>query len=180
MGSVEEGGLGAGRTLLNKTARRSLIGLHQCLCACLCWAVTRYGHFNAGKVGIHQPYLDVPVQTKVDPQTIKNAYEGVLRDMKAYLREMNVPEQLADEMLKVPSTSVRYLSDEDQNQFGLVIEDPIEVEISDVEQARELGVARAELMRRKVLSMKECYARDMSSRSSYCYTTVMKTGRVPN
>jgi hypothetical protein len=81
-------------------------------------AVTRYGHFNAGKVGIHQPYLDFAVQQKkADPETIKNAYEIVLRDMRAYLRDMNVSEQLADEMLKVPPTSVRYLSDEEQDQY---------------------------------------------------------------
>jgi hypothetical protein len=153
-----------------------------CISACVliyAGAVVRYGHFNAGPVGIHQPYLDISARAKLDSRTAKNSYEGMLHDMRTYLREMNVSEQLADEMLKVPSTSVRYLSDEEQNQFGLVIIDPIEREVSDIEQAQELGISRAELMRRQTLVMKECYARDMRSRTSDCYDAVMKTGSVP-
>jgi hypothetical protein len=142
-------------------------------------AVTRYGHYNAGLVGIHQPYLDIPAHVKLDAMSAKNSYESMLRDMRAYLREMNVSEQLADEMLKVPSTSVRYLSADEQDHFGLVINDPIENEVSDIEQAQELGISRAELMRRQTLAMKECYARDMASPNSNCYDSVMKTGRVP-
>jgi adenylate kinase family enzyme len=79
------------------------------------------------------------------------------------------------------STSVRYLSDEEQNQFGLVIFDPIEREVPDIEQAQELGISRAELMRRQALVMKECYARYLRSRTGDfdCYEAIMKTGRVP-
>jgi hypothetical protein len=153
-----------------------------CVSACVliyAGAVTRFGHFNSGKVGIHQPYLDFSAQQKADPQTIKNVYETMLRDMKAYLHEMNVSEQLADEMLKVPSTSVRYLSDVEQDQLGLVIFDPVENEISEIELAQKLGLPRSELMRREVLAMKECYTRDMASRGSSCYDAVMKTGKIP-
>ncbi|MDO9489850.1 MAG: hypothetical protein Q7J32_15860 [Sphingomonadaceae bacterium] len=133
-----------------------------CVSACVliyAGAVTRFGHFNSGRIGIHQPYLDFSVQEKVDPKAMKKAYGSMLRDMKAYLHEVNVSEQLADEMLKVPPTSVRYLSNVEQDQLGLVIIDPVENEISDLEQAHKLGISRAELMRRQVLLMKECYPR---------------------
>jgi hypothetical protein len=149
-----------------------------CISACVliyAGAVTRFGHFNAGKVGIHQPYLDLPIQQKIDAVTIKAAYESVLRDMKAYLREMNASELLADEMLKVPPTSVRYLTNEKQDQFGLVTVDPIEHEILDVEEAQDLGLTRTELMRRQELAMKRCYPRDMSVS---CYQGVMSRGKV--
>jgi hypothetical protein len=155
-----------------------------CISACVlvyAGAVTRHGHFNAGKVGIHQPYLDFPIQQKIDPETIKNAYESVLRDIRAYFREMNVSEQLADEMLKVPPTSVRYLSDKEQDQFGLVTTDPVEHEVSDVEQAQELGVTRTELMRRQMLLMKDCYTLYAGGmNSSNCEHEVMRTGKVPD
>jgi hypothetical protein len=113
-------------------------------------------------------------------ERLKNVYESMIHDMKAYLHEMNVSEQLADEMLKVPSTSVRYLSDAEQDQLGLVIFDPVENEVSEVELAANLGLSRSELMRREVLTMKECYARDMASGGSACYNAVMKTGKFLN
>jgi hypothetical protein len=64
-------------------------------------AVVRFGHFNSGQIGIHQPYFEVP-KDSVDSDIIKNAYANMLRDMRSYLHEMNVSEQLADEMLTVP------------------------------------------------------------------------------
>lgn len=154
-----------------------------CISACVlayAGAVVRYGHYNAGPIGIHQPYLDVPARAKLDVLSAKSAYESMLRDMRTYLREVNVSEGLADEMLKVPSTSVRYLSADEQDQFGLVITDPIESEVSDIEQAQELGISRAELMRRQTLAMKECYVRDMASPGAHCYETVLHTGRAPD
>ncbi len=171
-----------GRLLRKHRMRAVVRPTSICVSACVliyAGAVVRYGHFNAGKIGIHQPYLDFPAQQGADPQTIKNVYESMLHDMRAYLHEMNVSEQLTDEMLKVPSTSVRYLSDVEQDQLGLVISDPVENEISDVEQAQELGISRSELMRRQMLLMKECYPRYMASGDSTCNDVVMKTGRVP-
>ena len=49
-------------------------------------------------------------------------------DIRAYLREMNVSERLADEMMKTPPSSVRYLIAEEQESFGLSVIDPIERE----------------------------------------------------
>jgi ATP-dependent protease ClpP protease subunit len=170
-----------GRLLRANRMEAVLDNFSVCVSACVlvyAGAVARLG--NLGQIGIHQPYLDIPAQAKLDPRTAKNSYETMLRDVRAYLREMNVSEQLADEMLKVPSTSVRYLSADEQDQFGLVMTDPVESELMDIEQAQELGISRAELMRRQTLAMKECYARDMSSPTSNCYDAVMKTGIVPN
>jgi ATP-dependent protease ClpP protease subunit len=170
-----------GRLLRKHRMRAVVRPTSICVSACVliyAGAVTRFGHFNAGKIGIHQPYLDFSAQQKADPQAIKNVYARMLLDMKAYLREMNVSEQLADEMLKVPSTSVRYLSNEDQDQLGLATYDPVEVEISEVELAQKLGLPRPELMRREVLAH-ECFVRDTASHGSACYDTVMNTGKLP-
>jgi ATP-dependent protease ClpP protease subunit len=151
-----------------------------CVSACVlvyAGAVVRYGHFNAGRVGIHQPYLDFPVQQKGGPETAES--ESMHRDMRAYLREMNVSERLVDGLLNVPPTAVRYLTDDEQDKFGLVVFDPVDSEISEMKRAKELGISRSELMGRQARGMKECYVRDMASRSGACYREVVTTGKVP-
>lgn len=136
-------------------------------------AVIRYGHFKSGRVGIHQPFLDAPKAAEIE--TLRGIYTSVLQDMKSYLREMNVSEQLADEMLKTPSSMVRYLDDEEQNRFGLVIFDPIEVEITNLQHSRELGISRVEYNRREALVLEHC-----PPHHNYrdCYEKIFSTGRI--
>ena len=136
-------------------------------------AVVREGHF--GKIGIHQPYFEVPQQA-VQTNTIKDSYAVMLRDMRSYLREMNVSEQLADEMLKTRSSDIRYLSPDEQDQFGLDTFDPVEREVRDVEHAQKLGLDRREYNRRDSLVLKVC---PLDSGYANCYEEVYKTGREP-
>jgi hypothetical protein len=136
-------------------------------------AVARQGHF--GKIGIHQPYFEVPRQV-FQPDTIKDSYATMLRDMRSYLREMNVSEQLADEMLKTRSSDIRYLTPDEQDQFGLDTFDPVEREVRDVEHAQKLGLDRREYNRRDALVLKVC---PLDSGYANCYEEVYKTGREP-
>jgi ATP-dependent protease ClpP protease subunit len=136
-------------------------------------AVAREGHF--GKIGIHQPYFEVPQQA-VQAGTIKNSYAIMLGDMRSYLREMNVSEQLADEMLRTRSSDIRYLSPDEQDQFGLDTFDPVEREVRDVEQAQKLGLDRREYNRRQALVLKLC---PLDSGYAKCYEEVYKTGKEP-
>ena len=151
----------------------------QCSSACVfiyAGAVTRLGHFHAGKLGIHQPFLDIPTNT-IDAEAIKNRYLASLQDMRKYLREMNVSEQLADEMLKTPSSSIRYLTHEEQDHFGLVIFDPVEIEVANLEHAQALGLSRTEYNRREALILSRC---PLDSDYRNCNETVFKTGQLPD
>lgn len=138
-------------------------------------AVIRLGHFHAGEIGIHRPFLDVPAKP-IDAEAAKNMYLGFLGEMRKYLREMNVSEQLADEMLKTPSTSIRYLTHEEQDHFGLVIFDPVEIEIGNLEHAQALGVDRSEYNRREALILSRC---PLDADYGRCHDTVYKTGKLP-
>jgi hypothetical protein len=133
----------------------------------------REGHF--GKIGIHQPYFEVPRQA-VQPDTIKDSYAIMLRYMRSYLREMNVSEQLADEMLKTRSSDIRYLTPDEQDQFGLDTFDPVEREVRDAEHAQKLGLDRREYNRRDALVLKVC---PLDSSYANCYEEVYKTGKEP-
>jgi hypothetical protein len=135
-------------------------------------AASRLGN----SVGIHQPFFDVPGQQPIDAGMIKKNYASMLQEMKSYLREMNVSEQLADEMLKTPSSDIRYLTHDEQDQFGLVTIDPVEREIGNLEKAQELGIDRQEYNRREALIAKSC---PLDAGFGRCYDEILKSGKVP-
>lgn len=138
-------------------------------------AVVRLGYNKRALIGIHQPYFPVP-SGQIDPEAVRNAYTSMLAAIRAYLSEMNVSPQLADEMLKTPPSGVRYLSGKEQEKFGLSVIDPIERETSSLKQAQELGLDRREYNRREALSVAKCPA---DSNFGNCYQTVMRSGDVP-
>jgi ATP-dependent protease ClpP protease subunit len=76
-----------------------------CISACvliLAGAVDR--HFGkSGVVGIHRPYLALTAQQNPTPDQIKRDYGAMLQDIRSYLREMNVSEQLANDIVSYPT-----------------------------------------------------------------------------
>ncbi|MGN6309245.1 MAG: ATP-dependent Clp protease proteolytic subunit [Xanthobacteraceae bacterium] len=176
-GSVAEA-MAIGRLLRKNRITAKVPLLARCSSACVliyAGAVVRYGHFRSGRIGIHQPFFD-NVTGPIDAEQIRAKYSALLSEMRAYLREMNVSEQLADEMLKTPSTSIRYLTHDEQDRLGLVIFDPVEVEIGNVEHTRELGISRAEYNRREALILSQC---PLDSNYRRCNEAFYKTGKPP-
>ena len=146
-----------------------------CLSACVliyAGAAARFGYNKLARVGIHQPYLQVPSQ-KIDAVTVRKDYNTMLLDIRAYLREMNVSERLAYEMMKTPPSSVRYLTAEEQESVGLSVIDPIERETSALEGAQKLGLDRTEYNKREALSIEVC---PLDSSFNSCHDNMMKTG----
>jgi hypothetical protein len=150
----------------------------QCNSACVivyAGAVVREGRYTGGKIGIHRPYHEVP-KDEINPDGFRREYTAMLDELRAYFHEMNVPERLADEMLKTPPSEMRYLSSSEQDRFGLLIFDPVDEELSTLESAKEMGVDRPEYYRRQNLSLQYCYPHP---EDVFCYDTVMKTGKAP-
>jgi hypothetical protein len=104
------------------------------------------------------------------------AYTTMLTSIRSYLAEMNVSLQLADEMLRTPPSSVRYLSAKEQEKFGLSVIDPIELETTSLAEAQNLGLDRREYNRREALAIQKC-PRDAGLYD--CHGTVMKSGNLP-
>jgi hypothetical protein len=147
--------------------------------------------FVWGKVGIHRPYLEIPPQNKSpSADEVKSAYERILQDIRAYLREMNVSQRLADDMLRFEPEKVHYLMAADLKRYGLAAIDPaeqqtraaeqqtqaIENEAHDVQEANRLGLDRREYTRRKVIWNELCSS--MPDREAVsCKRRIMRTGR---
>jgi ATP-dependent protease ClpP protease subunit len=150
------------------------------ICASACvlvyaGAVVRLGYNKRALIGIHQPYFMVP-SGRVEPEAVRNAYTTMLTSIRSYLAEMNVSQQLADEMLRTPPSSVRYLSAKEQERFGLSVIDPIELETTSLTEAQKLGLDRREYNRREALSIEKC---PLDSDFRNCHATIMKSGDVP-
>jgi hypothetical protein len=145
-----------------------------CHSACVLVLAGAVGRLVGGKVGIHRPYLEVP-QQQVAPEKVRELYQKMLLDMRAYLREMNVSEQLADAMLRIEPGQLRILSDTALSAYGLVTVDPIEQETVDLQDAQYWGISRAEYMRRRALVRLRCGI----TRQWTCEEPIMRTGRAP-
>jgi hypothetical protein len=114
-------------------------------------------------VGIHRPFLGTSPQNQLTAGKVKQAYERMLQDMRAYLREMNVSERLADDMLAVEPQRIKVLTSAELADYGLARVDPteqqrraVENEARDVEEANRLGLDRMEYTRRKILAESLC------------------------
>jgi hypothetical protein len=108
-----------------------------------------------GQVGIHRPYLETQ-RAEVNVGQVQTTYVTFTGQIRAYLREMNVSDRLADDMMMVPPEKVRFLSGVDLANYGLGVIDPVTKETNDLNEARKRGLDRQEYMRRKARSETLC------------------------
>jgi ATP-dependent protease ClpP protease subunit len=144
----------------------------------------------SGKVGIHRPYIMTTPQRQLTGDQVKRVYGLMLGDIRAYLREMNVSERLADVMLATEPERVHMLTQSELSGYGLAGVDSaeqqrraIENEAMDVEEANKLGLDRMEYTRRKSLGESLCvYTPAGRAVTEYvefwnCKQKVLKTGQ---
>jgi hypothetical protein len=155
-----------------------------CISACvliLAGAVDRFIDKSA-QIGIHRPYFSTTPNKPLEPDQVRKAYGQMLQDIRTYLREMNVSERLADDMLDTAPQSVRFLTRAELVAYDLAGVDPAErrrraiaQEARDVKEANDLGLDRMEYNRRKALGDNVCVYKEGTD--FVCKRRVMSTGR---
>ena len=168
-----------------RTSTPELERAGNCVSACvliLAGAVER--NLWVGRVGIHRPYLDTTPQKPVTVDEVREGYGRLLHDLRGYLREMNVSERLADDMLAVEPEKVHYLNEAELKMYRLADPDPveqqtraIEKEMRDVQEANQLGLSRREYTRRKALGNDLCSQMQDVREMISCKDRVLRTGR---
>jgi hypothetical protein len=146
------------------------------VCLSSCVLILAGGSFRSfeGKIGIHRPYLPVPTgDGDVASQDVKSIYQRMLQDLRAYFREMNVVDGLADAMLRINPENIRLLSEEELANYGLTPVDPISLEVYELQVAKLNGLNRQEYMRRKALAESQCGG--PASLGTDCYRNILKT-----
>jgi ATP-dependent protease ClpP protease subunit len=178
--------LALGRTLRREQMGATIAGAFSPLARGICFsacslvfagAVHRAFNESASSLGIHRPYLETPPQ-EVSQKVMAEAYAQTLQGVRLYLREMNVSERLADEMFRTDPESVRLLNEKSAVSYGMMEWDPIYQEISDVQEAKKLGLERREYMKRRARGLKDCEwlsPYDEAPRDEWlsCYSSVM-------
>ena len=153
----------------------------QCLSACVMVLAGGAHRGFYGKIGIHRPFFDPPIGSQpLTPDKVRDNYQRMLQEIRSYLREMNVSERLADDMLAIEPANVRYLSRNQLESYGLRTVDPVEQETIDLQEAQALGLDRREFMRRKALSLAKCSENpSLETWDAFlaCNERVMKSGR---
>jgi hypothetical protein len=158
----------------------------QCVSACvLIYAGATHRSFNEhfSKLGIHRPYLEVP-QQELPSGKMQEVYRQTLQDVRAYMREMNVSERLAEAMFRVEPEKARFLTEKAAADYGLTEWDPVYNELADIEEAKKLGLKRQVFMERRSQAISGCSWLKPSINEPFepwlnCYDGVMTGGRAP-
>jgi ATP-dependent protease ClpP protease subunit len=185
------GGNVAAAMTLGQMLRKARVGIYvgfegeQCVSACVLTFAGAVERSFAEKIGIHRPYFDLPRSGRLGPDDVQASYAVLLQEIRSYLREMNVSDRLADDMLAIPPDKVRYLSDKELDAYGLSGTDPVEEETQVLMHAKALGLSRLEYMERKALEKTKCDLGTLqqklrrkltSSDQQTCWRNVMQFG----
>jgi hypothetical protein len=135
--------------LFRKARVTATVGIdHKCLSSCvflLAGAVRRY--FFGGPVGIHRPYSDDTEPTSFE--TLQNRTTQLSKEVSSFLKKMNIPSVLYDDMMRVPSEQIKILNSTDLDLYGLRQDDPVFAELQRQAEARAAELSMPEYLPRK-------------------------------
>jgi ATP-dependent protease ClpP protease subunit len=149
-GGDVDAGLAIGRFLRNMGEPSSNVVVpREAKCASACIFILAGGGFRQvyGQLGIHRPFLDTPSRL-MTTEDVKKAVMQTQEKLRAYFREMNISERLADDMMMIPSNQIRWLSPQEIESYGLNGVDPVIGEASVLKDAQKYGLSRIEYEKR--------------------------------
>jgi len=97
-----------------------------------------------GEVEIHRLYL-----AAAPPEGVRGAMHEILASAKRYMREMNIPDAIVEEMFSIPPESSKVLSESELSFYRL---NAYDMELSEelaLRKASRLAISRDELVRRQ-------------------------------
>lgn len=162
--------------IIRSTATNVVIGSEgECVSACVflyAGGVTRGPY---GRVKIHRPYLQTAETSFAATQ---QRYVRVEIDVKKFLREMNVKEELFDRMMRIEPEDAEALTLDYMESIGMGETDPVYAEFLDNQRAQERGFGKQEWLARKKHAKDQCGNIDgvmmpeKHQRISACWRTV--------
>ncbi len=159
-----------GRMLRVAKAQAAVLQNRKCFSSCVFLLAGATGRYVAGSIGIHRPYAPHDVNTTAAAQ--KQWYDRLEKEVKAFLTEVNISQDLYDHMIRVPPESMTLLARNDLQRYGLSEDDPFETAATDASLARSLGISTQELIRRKARAAAECNSLNSEARSR-CHSRVI-------
>lgn len=149
-----------GRMIRKESGTVSVGDKDKCLSSCVFILMGGIERQVFGKVGIHRLFLDIGANTSTavpNGADVKAAIGRLVGDANAYADEMNVPRKIVDDMMAVPSDSIKMLNVDELFHLGVLPVDPYEMESREIAEAKQLGITRVEYLGRKRLVRQKCY-----------------------
>lgn len=122
-------------------------------------------------IGIHRPFGTSVGSVSREDATRK--YREMTTEIYAYFSEMNIPQSLPEEMLRIPPEEMRMLTFDQTVQFGLVGKDPVAQEIDDSANAKRYGISRQEYLARRNRALNTCALPSQNAIDTNCYDAVL-------
>lgn len=132
-----------GRFVRDKQANVMVIKEAKCASACVLILAGGATRHVAGKLGVHRPFLETPSRV-MTTHDVQNVAAKTLQQLRAYFREMNISERLADDMMMIPTNQIRWLSPQEIAVYGLGVDDPVIQEANVLKRAQKYGLSRFE------------------------------------
>jgi len=138
----------------------TVIAAKDCFSACVFLLIGGVEREVTGRIGIHRLFLDTDTKdmtTLPDSLQIKEAIDKLVTQAVEYVTEMNVPDRIVEDMMAVPSDSIKMLTIDDLLRYGIPPVDPYELEAREITEAKTMGISHAEYLERKNLVRLRCY-----------------------
>lgn len=131
-----------GRLLRVSKAQAAVPSNGKCFSSCVFLLAGATGGYVAGPVGIHRPYAPHDVNTTAAGQ--RQWYQGLEKEAKAFPKDVNVPQEIYDHMIRIPPERMTLLSRTELQRYGLSEDDPFESAATDAGLAKSLGISTQE------------------------------------
>lgn len=109
---------------------------------------------TASAIGIHRPYFADATTGNLAEADLR--YKNLMIDIRNYLREMNMPDEVFQIMQSVGPDEIRKLSWEDAKRLGFIGADPAYEEMQIAAKARRFSLTSAEFRRRQAIVKRGC------------------------
>lgn len=150
----------------------------KCYSACVFVLAGGLNRVVWGKVGIHRPS-----NSTIDSRTYEGTqktFRALEQSAKSFLKDMNVPTSLYDEMMSVPPQKLRLLTEQELARFGIGQSDPAYQDNIDAESARAYGLDKEEYLGRKERADRICNALSVNEGKAGIEATGMESHNILN
>lgn len=155
LGGEVDTAIAIGRFVREKQGNVLVTENEHCASACILILAGGAHRTVSGNLGIHRLFLDAPSRT-MTTNDVKKVITERQDQLRAYFREMNISERLADDMMMIPSAQMKWLAPEEIALYGLGVDDPVIQETKSLSEANKYGLSRVEYETRKQRAQKLC------------------------
>lgn len=137
-----------------------------CFSSCVFLLAGGIQRIVVGDVGIHRPFSDQDDNITTEKGQ-KTKYKRLEAAVKNYLKKVNIPVDLYDEMIRIAPSDMRILTETELKHFGLSVDDPYIKEAEVTRFARKEGLTKKQYYEREA-EMKRCCIGASSEECNLC------------